>query len=375
VTTLGTSPVFFVGALVVQIRNELGFGVGQIGILTAVFFLSSALLSSVAGRVSERTGALTAMRAAMVLSVVALSVIASARSLWQLIAGLALGGAASSIGQVSSNLFVSDGTERSRQGFAFGIKQAAIPAATLLGGLSVPAIALTVGWRWAFVGAAVLAAAMLLNLRGRALPRAEGRWRSSRRPDAPLLPLVVLAVGGAMGSSAANALGTFLVDSSVTIGIAEGTAGLVAAAGSAVGLVTRLAGGWAADRASGGRLLWVASLLMLGSGGYLLLATGDTTLLVPATLIAFAGGWGWPGLFNFAVVLRNRSAPAAATGITQTGIYTGGVAGPIVFGQIAQHLSYEVAWSIAAAVAAAACVTILVGRRLLLRATGRDTTG
>ncbi|MGH2736258.1 MAG: CynX/NimT family MFS transporter [Actinomycetota bacterium] len=368
-TTLGTSPVFFVGALVVQIRDELDFDVSQIGILTAVFFFSSALISSVAGRVSEGTGAPVAMKAGMTVSVVALSVIALANSWWQLVAGLALGGVASAVAQVSSNLFVTSRTDQSRQGFAFGIKQAAIPAATLVGGVSVPVIALTVGWRWAFAGAAVLSALLVPGI-PRDAPRGAGpRWRGGRRPDAPLGPLAVLAFGGALGSAAANSLGAFLVDSSVTIGTAEGTAGLLAALGSACGLITRVAGGWAADRAAGGRLLWVSALLALGGAGYVLLATGNTGLLVPATLVGFVGGWGWPGLFNFAVVIRNRSAPAAATGITQTGVYLGGVIGPIVFGLVAQHASYGAAWSLSAALAAAGAVTILVGRRLLLRAT------
>jgi 4-diphosphocytidyl-2-C-methyl-D-erythritol kinase len=45
--------------------------------------------------------------------------------------------------------------EVARRATAFAVKQSAIPAAMLLGGLAVPALALTVGWRWAFAGGAV----------------------------------------------------------------------------------------------------------------------------------------------------------------------------------------------------------------------------
>ena len=38
-----------------------------------------------------------------------------------------------------------------RQGLSFGVKQAAIPVSTLLAGAAVPTVALTLGWRWAFV--------------------------------------------------------------------------------------------------------------------------------------------------------------------------------------------------------------------------------
>ena len=40
------------------------------------------------------------------------------------------------------------------------MKQAAIPAATLLSGLAVPLVGTTIGWRWAFTGCALGALAV-----------------------------------------------------------------------------------------------------------------------------------------------------------------------------------------------------------------------
>lgn len=45
--------------------------------------------------------------------------------------------------------------EFSTRGLVFGLKQAAIPLATMLGGVSAPAIAVTLGWRWASVDAGI----------------------------------------------------------------------------------------------------------------------------------------------------------------------------------------------------------------------------
>jgi MFS family permease len=118
---------------------------------------------------------------------------------------------------------------------------------------------------------------------------------------------------------------------------------------------------------SGGRLLLVAAMLAVGIAGFGMLATGEAVLILPGALLAFVAGWGWPGLFNFAVVKTSPGAPAAATGITQTGASGGAAVGPLVFGLVAEVASYDVAWLVCGATALGALVAILTGRRLLLR--------
>ena len=64
------------------------------------------------------------------------------------------------MGQLASNTSLSRQVPAGRQGLSFGVKQAAIPVSTLLAGAAVPVVALTVGWRWAFVLAACWLAAI-----------------------------------------------------------------------------------------------------------------------------------------------------------------------------------------------------------------------
>jgi predicted MFS family arabinose efflux permease len=87
--------------------------------------------------------------------------------------------------------------------------------------------------------------------------------------------------------------------------------------------------------------------------------------LVVGTVVGFGLGWSWPGVLNFAVVQLNPRAPAAATSITQSGVYVGGCVGPLVFGLLAAH-SYPLAWLVAAAAMVGAAVTMLVGRWRLM---------
>jgi MFS family permease len=368
VATAGVVPAFLTGGMAVQIRAEFGFGEGALGLAVAVFFAASALASVVSGRVVERVGSSLGMRLAAAVSAVSLlAVSALAGSWWGLVACLVIGGLGNSISHPATHLFLAREVPQGRQGLAFGVKQAAIPVATLLAGLAVPLIATTVGWRWAFASCAALALCVVLLVPG----GGEGGLRhvkEARAGDVPLTPLVLLALGIGLGSAAANPLGAFTVESAVAAGIEVGVAGLLLALGSAAGVAVRVVVGHLADRMNSGRLRLVAGMLGVGTVGFVLLSSGAIPLLVLGVVLAFAAGWGWPGLFNFAIVKTNPRAPAAATGITQTGASSGAAAGPLAFGFVVEGSSFGTAWLLYGALALVSAVTILVGRHMLLRA-------
>ncbi len=367
VATVGVLPGFLTGGLAVQIRGELDFDEGALGFAVAVFFAASALGSVVFGRVVERVGSSLGMRlAALVSAASLLAVSVLAGSWWWLVGCLILGGFGNAISHPATHLLLAREVPPGRQGLAFGIKQAAIPAATLLAGLAVPLLALTVGWRWAFAGGAALALCIAL-LVSKGEEDGARHVREARAGDVPLAPLVLLALGIGLGSAAANPLGAFVVESAVATGVEVGAAGLLLALGSAVGIGVRVVFGHLADKLNSGRLRLVAGMLVVGSVGFVLLASGVSSLLVPGILLAFAAGWGWPGLFNFAIVRSNPRAPAAATGITQTGASSGAAAGPLAFGYIVEETSFGTAWMCSSLLALVAAAAILIGRNMLLR--------
>jgi MFS family permease len=368
VATAGVVPAFLTGGLAVQIRAELGFGEGALGLAVAVFFATSALASVIFGRLVERVGSSLGMRLAAAVSAASLlAVSALAGSWWGLVACLMLGGLGNSISHPATHLFLAREVPQSRQGLAFGVKQAAIPMATLLAGLAVPSAATTVGWRWAVAGGAALALCVAL-LVPRGGEKGIRHVKEARARDVPLAPLVLLALGIGLGSAAANPLGAFTVESAVAAGIEVGAAGLLMALGSAAGVTVRVVVGYLADKLESGRLRIVAGMLGVGTVGFVLVASGVVPLLVFGVVLAFAAGWGWPGLFNFAIVKTNPRAPAAATGITQTGASSGAAAGPLAFGFVVEGSSFGTAWLLYGALALVSAVTILVGRHMLLRA-------
>jgi MFS family permease len=363
-TTVAVLPVFLTGGLAVQISRELGFDPAGLGLVVALYFLVSALASLPCGALVERFGSGATSKAAVLGAAAAMLAVGTvARSFTALL--LILLGCAwcNVLGQLASNLTLARYVPASRLGLSFGIKQAAIPIATLLAGAAVPAVALTVGWRWAYlIGAAVALAALVITPRDTA-----GRERTAATPgERATAALSVIAVAAGLAAAAANALGIFLVASAVDRGIDPGTAGLTLTLGSVVGLVLRLLHGWLADRRTGGHIAVVAGSLVLGAGGLALLAVPGTPALIIGTALGFGLGWAWPGLLQFAVVRLNPSAPAAATSIVQMGVYAGGFIGPVGFGYLAAHLSFPTAWGVGAVTMLVAAGLMVLGRQMLV---------
>src|SRR5918994_911178 len=321
VTTASVLPVFLTGALAVQISAELGFDPAGLGLVVALYFGVSALCSLPVGRLVERWGGAATSRIAVLGVAVVMLVLAwFANSYVSLVVILICGAWCNVMGQLASNLTLARSVPAHRLGLSFGVKQAAIPMATLLAGVAGPAGA----------------------------------------------PATRLGAGAGFGAGAANALGIFLVAAAVDRGIDPGTAGLVLTFGSVVGFAGRLLHGWLADRRQGSHVAFVAGSMAIGAAGLALLAVPGTPALAIGTILGFGLGWSWPGLMQFAVVRLNPSAPAAASAIVQTGVYAGGFGGPVAFGFVAAHSSFDTAWLAAAATMVAAALPVGVGRRLLV---------
>jgi MFS family permease len=363
--TFSVLPGFLVGALAVGMRAELGFGPAQLGLAVAWFFITTALGAASLGKYVDRFGVRRGLTIGAIGSATSLLVIGLAPSYTLVLVGMTVGGLANALSQPAVNALLAERIPPQRLGFAFGIKQASSPAAMLLGGLAVPTLSLTVGWRGAFVVGAGLA--LVGSLIARTLGDGGGR-PLQRRPrlrdsQADLGSLVIFAAGGMLGAAAGTSLGAFLVDAAVADGMTEAHAGLVFAATSIGGLISRPVFGAYLDRhPTRSRYSTIVLLLFVGAPGYLLLATGSTPLYVGGAILAFVAGWGWTGLFHYTVVSQNPTTPAASTGVIQTGLSLGAGAGPLALGLVAEHGSYAWAWVGAAALASLAGGCFWFGR-------------
>jgi predicted MFS family arabinose efflux permease len=365
-TTSGTLPVFLLGGLAVQVSLDLGLSGTQIGGLATIFFAVSALGSTPAGHLTERLGTYRSIALAATLSVLSLGGVGLAgRTLSSLAILIGLGGVANSIAQPAANLLLARGIPKGRRGLAFGIKQGAIPLSSFIGGAAVPVIGLTVGWRWAY-GLAIIGPIAAAFLSPRLLDTPVRKAGGGQRPTSSARALVAIAVATGTGTAAATMLGTFLVAGAVVRGMSPSRAGLLLALGSSLGVAGRVLAGWRADFREGGHLRAVGMMMAIGAVGFGVLALAETdAMLLLGTVLAFGAGWGWNGLMVYAVVQSNPTAPAAATGITQTGLYLGGMAGPLMFGIASDRWGFASGWWMGAALLLLGMAFTTVGNRWL----------
>lgn len=360
-------PVFLFGALSDLIREDLGFDAAGVGAGITVFFVAAGLGAVPAGHVTERVGPRVAMLlGASIAGVASLGIGVLAQSWWHAAPLLAMAGSAVGLIDTGGARAFADVVPVRRQGLAFGIKEASVPAASMLAGAAVPLLGLTVGWRAAFGLGLVLVPLVWLVLppqvgAGTTAPLQPDRERPARST------LVLVAVGSAAGTGAATSTASFLVPAATMAGLSAGAAGTLLAVGSLLSIVARIIAGQLADRSSPDRDLTVtATMLALGAVGPLLLATDLRTAAAVGGLLALGAGWGWTGLVFLSAVRADPGAPAAAAGIVLAGLSTGGAVGPIAFGVVVSRAGYPLAW-----IAAAVC---MVGGAVATHAASRRRT-
>lgn len=383
-------PVFLTGAMAVQVRESLGLTESDFGFAIGAFFAGSAGGSMMLGRLAERLGPRRAIRAGLTVTVAAdLAIAVVATGSTSLILILFAAGLGNALTQPAINLLLVRVVDRSKLGLAMALKQSGMPGAAMFGGLAVPAVALTVGWRAAYVMAAALALiAVALSGVGDRSPTGDrgtatdsdpgsegppgttlGRRAGDQpgdgsvpRADLGVAVLALMAAVGVLGGGAANVLVGYLVSGAVEAGMAPGSAGLLLTLGSGLGIASRLFHGWLADHRPIDVLARVVLLFVLGAIGTTALALHTPSAYLLATPLAFAAGWAWPGLFNLMVVNANRSAPAAATGFTQTGVYLGSLSSPVAAGVVIERSGYAVTWLLTGGALAGAAILALMVR-------------
>lgn len=155
VTVLTSLPVFLPGAANGLICAELGWSPVRMGAVLAVYWLASLSGAFVSRRAAlpplvERTLSIALFATCLGLFAAAVT---PAAGLW---ISSAVGGYAYGYTQPHTNALLMRRCAPRLRAFAFGLKQAAVPTATLLASVAMPMLAGPVGWRLVFAGTAVL---------------------------------------------------------------------------------------------------------------------------------------------------------------------------------------------------------------------------
>lgn len=358
-TALGGMPMWLMSAYSPQIVSSFSLEASTYGLLLGSFFGFSALTATPVGRYVSGINWLSGITLTALFSVLGLLFLSFfSFNIGFLVLGLFIAAWGNSFSQTSANKGLAQFVPLRLQGRAFGFKQAALPLSTLFVGLSVPLFSADENWKYAFLLVALISAAVGLMAWLSSESKAEGwnrmvqairfgrRTTLTARPDRMKAPrhIVLLATASGIATGATMSFTGFLVLYAVSEGFSAERSALVLALGSFAGIAARISAGFWADRAVDGHFRFVQILMLGGALGFgLLAATTSFSVLVLGTLLGFALGWSWNGVFHFAIVRSKPEHSAFFTGIVQAAMMAGATLGPPLFGLLSEW-SFSFAW-------------------------------
>jgi predicted MFS family arabinose efflux permease len=363
-----------------MLAADLGISATWIGVFVGLLYAGAMLGSLGSGEFVARYGAIRVSQVAVLLCAVgiaAMAVTSQAAAALLVAAAVAMGLGYGPITVASSELLART-TPPQRMALTFSIKQTGVPAGAALAGAALPATAIALGWRTAFVLVALVAVIVI------AAAEPTRRSLDLRNPDrkpfsiaAMLAPLRTIlrtprlmelsATGFAYAAvqvSLSSFLVVFLTDA---LGWSLVSAGFALTCATAAAVPGRIVWGAIADRTR-------ASTLVLAAIGFLACACGAAFALAgrewPAWLLlplAALYGWsaiGWNGVQLSELARRAPSGMAATvTGASGFITFSGVMAGPMLFAALASAGGYRAAFGACAALSGITAVALLVRSR------------
>jgi p-hydroxybenzoate 3-monooxygenase len=361
----GVIPQFVTASVAGQIDRTFPFSHEMLGFAVALFNLVGVVLSPLMGRLLPRIGVTAALRlSAAIAGAASLGIALVASSAWQLLLLLTIAGISNGVAGPTASALVRRAVAERRHGLAFGTQQAGAPSALLLAGLAVPLIAVPFGWRWSFVGIAVVAAVAGLA----APPASRAAPATLRKAPTPApggaRPGVWLLVIVSAGASAVSVgVVSFLVVYATHAGMSESAAGLLLGGVSFAAIVGRIGFGLLVDRGRADPLSTALPLLLACTIAVSMLTIGTPTAIVAAALTMGGLGWTWNGVLTLAIVRDNEDAPVWAVGMLMSGVFVGSIVGPLLVGFLSSQLSFRRAWWVCTVLSLVPLVALALARR------------
>jgi predicted MFS family arabinose efflux permease len=347
------------GILASFIIDDLSISRAQLGFALAVVNIAAALLSPVAGRVTDRIGGRAALMVLFVAAGTTFIVLGSAFAYVMLLVGAVVGAFSQSSANPATNKLIAESVPVGKRGLVIGVKQSGVQAGIFVGGITIPTLAGALGWRGAYLVVAVLPL-LLAGVVIRIVPSRpasgefDGRIRSTRLPASIWW---LTAYGCLMGFSGGV---TFLVPlfTEESIGLSAVAGGLAAAVIAIVAVAGRILWSRFAERSSAylGSLSVMAAVSVAAAGVFYAADAVAGWLLWPACVVIALGSSSWNSVGMLALMVDAGTASTGrASGIVLLGFLTGLGVAPAVFGALIDRTgSYDIMWLLSAASAVAA---------------------
>jgi FSR family fosmidomycin resistance protein-like MFS transporter len=338
------------------VRADYGVSYTELGLAFTAFNVISTALQTPTGFLVDRVSARALLIAGLIVGAAAFTIAALVDSFWVFVAMFALAGLGNTVYHPADYALLSRHVPAARAGRAFSFHT----FAGMLGNAAAPPSLLflqsMVGWRGAFMGAALLGlvAALVMAVAGEppesgpapAKPKArdgkqaEGAQSDGTPPGWGLLlsPAILLNLGFfIMLAMSSGALYNFLVPAlgalhgtPVTIGNAALTGLLLL---SPIGV---LVGGWLAGRTPHHGLVATCGLIVTATVSTLvgLFDFAAAALVVLMSIAGFFSGLTMPSRDMIVRAVTPPGAYGRVFGFVSTGFNIGGIVSPLIFGQL-----------------------------------------
>ena len=331
-----------------QLIAEFGLDRWQIGALVTASTLTGAVLSPVIGRLTDRFGARRSALINLAIGAGALAALALAPTFGLLLLAALLTGVSQGMGNPSTNKLISFHMPVGERGLITGIKQSGVQVGTVVGGLALPLLALTWGWRWAVAVFAVVAAAGMLV--AAAILPTDPVVNEADQVKVNRLPRVIswLSLYGFLLGAGGSAIFTYLaLFGQEGLGYSQTVAGGAVAVMGVVGIVSRVVWSRAAEKGHRyrGSLLWLAGLATL-SAAVMAVAQAAPSLIWVAAAGTGLSASAWNSVGMLAVMFLVPPALAGrASGVVLFGFLAGlGVGAPAFGWSVDQLGTYVPGW-------------------------------
>lgn len=349
----------FGGAMTSSVLPEIGadFGIspGTAAATLTTYLLPFAAFMLVSGTLGERWGPRRTVRTAYLVYTTASALCAISSTFPLLLTARALQGAANAFTTPLLLATIAAITPKHRLGRALGVfasmQAAGQTSAPLVGGLAAEA-----SWRWAFVGAAVVAAGLALAGLPADPPRQEKpKLKNAWRPDVLKLAAVGFVGWGCLGGL------SFLVALRLgdDFGLTSGQRGLVLTGFGVVSILTARLTGWLIDHVGARRCVLLGALT--GSG--LVALVGVLPSLVAVGLLwALAGAFSQQVIVGLNALVLLGAHRGGSVSVLQSFRFLGGAVSPPAFVPL-YHLDPTTSFLVPAALVAAATPPLLMRPR------------
>lgn len=356
------------GILATFIIDDLAITRAELGIVLGLVNVAAAVLSPIAGRVTDRIGGKHALVALFVAAGATFLLLGAAVAYAMLFVGALTGAFSQATANPATNKLIAEDVPAGKRGVITGVKQSGVQAGIFLGGLTVPTLAIALGWRGAYliVAAVPLVFAAIAAWVVPAAPKATTEHRKRSHGPLPGAIWWLAGFGFLMGFSGAV---TFLVPlfAEEALGLSPVVGGFAAAVIAFVAVPGRILWSRYAERSGAfrGSLGAMAVLSVAAAGLFYLSGAAAAWLLWPAAVLIAVGSSSWNSVGMVAVMVEAGVASTGrASGIVLFGFLTGLGVAPPIFGAIIDHTgSYDMMWLLSALAAAGSAGVIAAWQR------------